>query len=123
MTELTEELITKMMPRIKQIMEEFRLDDKDQVIQLLKENYKEVHNAAKDAGRDPSNLDYVYDCFIAIDNENPQNAVKRCEFFKVAYLLNPNKVNQAYPNLKLPEDLTIHNFLMDSEGAADLLKC
>ena len=42
MPELTEELITKMMPRIKQIMEEFRLDDKDQVIQLLKENYKEV---------------------------------------------------------------------------------
>lgn len=42
MPELTEELITKMMPRIKQIMEEFKLDKRDEVIQLLKENYKEV---------------------------------------------------------------------------------
>jgi len=88
-----------------------------------KENYKEVVDAAKKAGRDPSIIDYVYDCFVAIDEKDPQNATKRCEFFKTSYLLNPNKTNQAYPNVNLPEDLTIHNFLMDSEGAADLLKC
>ncbi len=88
-----------------------------------KENYKEVANAAKKVGRDPFEIDYVHDCFVAIDDDNPQRAIDRCEFFMTSYLLNPNKINQAYPNLGLPEDLTIHNFLMDSEGATDLLKC
>ncbi len=87
-----------------------------------KENYKEVVDAAKKAGRDPSEIDYTYDCFVAIDDKNPQKAIGRCDFFKSAYLLNPNKINQAYPNVNLPEDLTIHNLLLDSPGAADLLK-
>ena len=88
-----------------------------------KENYSEVVDAAKKAGRDPSGIDYVYDCFVAIDDDNPQKAIDRCEFFKTGYILNPTKINQAYPNVNLPENLTIHNILLDSEGAADLLKC
>lgn len=88
-----------------------------------KENITEVINAAKEAGRDPSKIDYVYDCFVAIDDEDPQKAIERCKFFKASYLINPTKTNQAYPNVNLPENLTIHNFLMDSEGADDLLKC
>jgi alkanesulfonate monooxygenase SsuD/methylene tetrahydromethanopterin reductase-like flavin-dependent oxidoreductase (luciferase family) len=35
----------------------------------------------------------------------------------------PTKINQAYPNVNLPEDLTIHNILLDAPGAADLLQC
>ncbi len=88
-----------------------------------KENYKEVVEGAKNAGRDPSEIDYVYDCFVAIDNDDPQKAIDRCDFFKTSYLVNPTKINQAYPNVNLPEKLTIHNILLDAPGAGDLLKC
>ena len=88
-----------------------------------KENYKEVVEGAKKAGRNPSEIDYVYDCFVAIDDDNPQKAVERCDFFKTSYLVNPTKINQAYPNVNLPENLTIHNILLDASGATDLLKC
>ncbi len=87
-----------------------------------KENYKEVVKSAKNADRDPIEIDYVYDCFVAIDNDNPQKAIERCEFFKTSYLVNPTKINQAYPNVGLPENLTIHNILLDSEGVAELMK-
>ena len=89
----------------------------------FKENKKEVVAAAKKSGRDPIKIDYVYDCFVAIDDDDPQNAVNRCDFFKTSYLLNPSKTNQIYPNVCLPTDLTIHNFEMDSKGATELLKC
>ncbi|GAH15600.1 unnamed protein product, partial [marine sediment metagenome] len=55
---------------------------------VIKNNLKEVMDVAKKAGRDPNEIDYVYDCFVAIDDDNPDNAVKRCEFFKTSYLLN-----------------------------------
>ncbi|MFX0164942.1 MAG: LLM class flavin-dependent oxidoreductase [Promethearchaeota archaeon] len=87
-----------------------------------KENCEEVKEGAKKIGRDPAEIDYVLNCFIAIDDGHPEKARERCEFFKGSYLVNPTKTNQAYPGLNLPENLTIHNFLMDSEGAAELME-
>jgi len=89
---------------------------------VYKKNQERVADAAKKAGRDPSEIDYVYDCFVAIDDKNPENAIKRCEFFKGSYLLNTSILNEAYPNINLSSDLTIHNFDMSSEGAMELLK-
>ncbi|TFG04252.1 MAG: LLM class flavin-dependent oxidoreductase [Promethearchaeota archaeon] len=89
---------------------------------VYKKNAKEVIDAAKNAGRDPSEIDLVYDCFVAIDEEDPQNAVARCEFFKPSFLLNPTITNEAYPNLDIPEELNIHNFEMTSRGALDQLQ-
>jgi alkanesulfonate monooxygenase SsuD/methylene tetrahydromethanopterin reductase-like flavin-dependent oxidoreductase (luciferase family) len=86
-----------------------------------KENYKEVVKGAKKVDRDPSEIDYTYDCFVAIDDKNPEKTVERCDFFKTSYLVNPTKINQAYPKVNLPEDLTIHNILLDAPGAAELL--
>ena len=88
-----------------------------------KENRDEIAKAAKNIGRDPNEIDYVYDCFVAIDDDNPEAAIKRCEFFKSAYLLNPRKVNQMYPNAGLPTDFTIHNFDMHVKGAGELFAC
>jgi len=88
---------------------------------LYKENAKEVAVAAKEAGRDPAEIDYVYDCFVAIDDNDPQKAINRCEFFKASYLLNSWIVNRAYSNVNLPEGLSVYNFNMDSKGGLDLL--
>ena len=68
----------------------------------FKENKMEVVAAAKEAGRDPESIDYVYDCAIAIDYEYPV------------------KTNQMYPNLNLPIEYSIHNFDMSDRGAASL---
>jgi alkanesulfonate monooxygenase SsuD/methylene tetrahydromethanopterin reductase-like flavin-dependent oxidoreductase (luciferase family) len=89
----------------------------------FKENKKEIVEAAKKAVRDPEKIDYTYNCFVAIDNKNPENAVKRCEFFRVSYILNPRKTNQIYPNLCLPTDYTIHNFDMQVKDANEQLSC
>lgn len=89
---------------------------------LYKEKQKEVYDAAKTAGRDPTDIDYVYDCFVAIDNEEPENAIKRCEFFKSSYLLNSFITNEAYPNLDLPEDVNVHDFEMNSISSMDYLE-
>ncbi len=89
---------------------------------LYKEKQKEVFDAAKAAGRDPTEIDYVYDCFVAIDNEDPENAIKRCEFFKSSYLLNSFITNEAYPNLDLPEDFNVHDFEMNSMNSMDYLE-
>jgi alkanesulfonate monooxygenase SsuD/methylene tetrahydromethanopterin reductase-like flavin-dependent oxidoreductase (luciferase family) len=89
---------------------------------VFKKNADQVIEAAKKAGRNPSEIDLVYDCFVAIDDDNPQNAIGRCEFFKSSYLLNPSITNEAYPNLNIPEGLTIHNFEMTSKGALDQLQ-
>ncbi|MFW9879443.1 MAG: LLM class flavin-dependent oxidoreductase [Candidatus Thorarchaeota archaeon] len=86
-----------------------------------KENCEEVKKGAKKIGRNPAEIDYALNCFVAIDDDDPEKAKERCEFFKGSYLINPTKTNQAYPSLNLPEKLTIHNFLMDSEGAAELM--
>ena len=88
---------------------------------LYKEKLKEVFDAAKAVGRDPSEIDYVYDCFVAIDNEDPDKAIKRCEFFKTSYLLNSFITNEAYPNLNLPEDINVHNFEMNNLNSLDYL--
>jgi len=88
---------------------------------LYKEKKKEVFDAAKAVGRDPTNIDYVYDCFVAIDNDDPDNAIKRCEFFKSSYLLNSFITNEAYPNLDLPEDVNVHDFEMSSINSLDYL--
>lgn len=89
---------------------------------LYKEKLKEVSDAAKAVGRDPSEIDYVYDCFVAIDNEDPDNAIKRCEFFKSSYLLNSFITNEAYPGLNLPEDINVHDFDMNNLKSLDYLK-
>ena len=88
---------------------------------LYKEKQKEVFDFAKAAGRDPTDIDYVYDCFVAIDNEDPENAIRRCDFFKSSYLLNSYITNEAYPNLDLPEDFNVHDFEMSSIGSMDYL--
>ncbi|MFX0026249.1 MAG: LLM class flavin-dependent oxidoreductase [Candidatus Hermodarchaeota archaeon] len=88
---------------------------------VYKKNIKEVIEAAKNVGRDPSEIDYAYDCFVAIDDDDPNNAIKRCEFFKSSYLLNARITNEAYSNLNLPEELTIHNFEMDNPKASEYL--
>jgi len=88
---------------------------------VIKNNLKEVMDAAKKAGRDPNEIDYVYDCFVAIDDDNPENTIKRCEFFKTSYLLNSWITNEAYPNLNLPEGISVHDFDMSSNVAIDLL--
>jgi len=88
-----------------------------------KENRNEIVNAAKNIGRDPNEIDYVYDCFVAIDDDDPENAIRRLDFFKTAYLLNPRKVNQMYPDACLPTDYNIHNFDMHVKGAAELFAC
>ncbi|MFW9819258.1 MAG: LLM class flavin-dependent oxidoreductase [Candidatus Thorarchaeota archaeon] len=89
----------------------------------FKENKKEIVEAAKKAGRNPEEIDYSYNCFVAIDNDIPENAVKRCEFFRVTYVLNPRKTNQIYPDLRLPTDYTIHNFDMQVKDANEQLSC
>jgi alkanesulfonate monooxygenase SsuD/methylene tetrahydromethanopterin reductase-like flavin-dependent oxidoreductase (luciferase family) len=89
----------------------------------FKENKKEIVEAAKKARRDPEDIDYSYNCFVAIDDDNPEKAVKRCEFFKANYVLNPKKTNQIYPNLCLPTDYTIHNFDMQVKDANEQLSC
>ncbi|MBA7574882.1 Phthiodiolone/phenolphthiodiolone dimycocerosates ketoreductase [subsurface metagenome] len=88
---------------------------------LYKEKKKEVFNAAKAVGRSPSEIDYVYDCFVAIDNEDPDNALKRCEFFKSTYLLNSFITNEAYPGLNLPEDINVHDFEMSNLKSLEYL--
>ncbi|MFX1595141.1 MAG: LLM class flavin-dependent oxidoreductase [Promethearchaeota archaeon] len=88
---------------------------------LYKEKQKEVSEAAKAAGRDPTDIDYVYDCFVAIDDEDPENAIKRCEFFKSSYLLNAFITNEAYPNLDLPQDFNVHDFEMGRINTLDYL--
>ncbi|NVM35236.1 MAG: LLM class flavin-dependent oxidoreductase [Candidatus Lokiarchaeota archaeon] len=88
---------------------------------LYKEKKKEVFDAAIATGRDPTDIDYVYDCFVAIDNDDPDNAIKRCEFFKTSYLLNSFITNEAYPNLDLPEDINVHDFEMSNLNSLDYL--
>ncbi len=88
---------------------------------LYKKNYTEVYNAAKKAGRDPSEIDYVYDCFVAIDDNDPDNAIRRCEFFKISYLLNSWITNEAYPNLNLPENFNVHDYDISSNVTSDYL--
>ena len=88
---------------------------------VIKKNIKEVKDTAKNAGRDPDELDYVYDCFVAIDDENPENAEKRCEFFKTSYLLNSWITNEAYPNLNLPENFNVHDYDMSTNVTSDYL--
>jgi alkanesulfonate monooxygenase SsuD/methylene tetrahydromethanopterin reductase-like flavin-dependent oxidoreductase (luciferase family) len=89
----------------------------------FKENKKEIVDAAKIADRNPEDIDYTYNCFVAIDNKNPEDAVKRCEFFRVSYVLNPKKTNQIYPDLCLPTNYTIHNFDMQVKNANEQLAC
>ncbi|TFF90015.1 MAG: LLM class flavin-dependent oxidoreductase, partial [Promethearchaeota archaeon] len=89
---------------------------------VFEKNAKEVIDAAKNAGRDPSKIDLVYDCFVAIDDEDPENAIQRCEFFKSTYLLNASITNEAYPKLNLPDNLNVHNFDMTSTGALEQLQ-
>ncbi len=89
---------------------------------VFKKNAKEVIDAAKISGRDPSKIDFVYDCFVAIDDDDPQKAIGRCEFFKSSYVLNASITNQAYPNLNIPEDVNVHNFEMTTEGVSEQLQ-
>jgi alkanesulfonate monooxygenase SsuD/methylene tetrahydromethanopterin reductase-like flavin-dependent oxidoreductase (luciferase family) len=89
----------------------------------FKENKMEIVQAAKNIGRDPNEIDYTYNCFVAIDDNDPDNAVSRCEFFRVTYLLNPKKTNQIYPNLSIPTDYTIHNFDMQVKDADEQMSC
>jgi alkanesulfonate monooxygenase SsuD/methylene tetrahydromethanopterin reductase-like flavin-dependent oxidoreductase (luciferase family) len=88
---------------------------------LYKEKQKEVSDSAKAISRDPTEIDYVYDCFVAIDDKDPDNAIKRCEFFKSSYLLNSFITNEAYPNLDLPEDVNVHDFEMTSINSMNYL--
>ncbi len=81
-----------------------------------KENKKEVVEAAKKVGRNPDEIDYALQIFVAIDDDNPEKAVKACEAFRLAALgLASVKLNQIYPTLNLPTDVNAFNYDMNSD--------
>ncbi|MFW9987602.1 MAG: LLM class flavin-dependent oxidoreductase [Candidatus Odinarchaeota archaeon] len=86
---------------------------------LYKKYVKEISDITKASNRNPSDIDFVYDCFIAIDDDDPDNAIKRCEFFKSSYVLNAYITNEAYPNLNLPEITNVHNVDMTGGNSLD----
>ncbi len=86
---------------------------------LYKKYVKEISDIAKASNRNPSDIDFVYDCFIAIDDDDPNNALKRCEFFKSSYVLNAYITNEAYPNLNLPEITNVHDVDMTGGNLLD----
>ncbi len=81
-----------------------------------KENKKEIVDAAKKIGRNPEEIDYALQTYVAIDDDNPEKAVKTCEAFKLFSLfVASTKLNQIYPTLNLPTDLTVFNYDWNSD--------
>jgi len=81
-----------------------------------KENKKEIVEAAKKVGRNPDEIDYALQIYVAIDDDNPEKAVKACEAFKLAGLVVASvKLNQIYPTLNLPTDVNAFNYDMNSD--------
>ena len=81
-----------------------------------KENKKEIADAAKKIGRNPEEIDYALQNYVAIDDDNPEKAVKTCEDFRdFSLLVAPTKLNQIYPTLNLPTDLTVFNYDWNSD--------
>jgi alkanesulfonate monooxygenase SsuD/methylene tetrahydromethanopterin reductase-like flavin-dependent oxidoreductase (luciferase family) len=79
-----------------------------------KENKKEIVQAAKNVGRDPDKINSALQINVALDNDNPEKAKKAVEFFRVVGIVAAAKLNQIYPNLKLPKEYVNlksgHNF-------------
>jgi len=81
-----------------------------------KENKKEIVEAAKKVGRNPDEIDYALQIYVAIDDDNPEKAVKACEAFRLAGLVVASvKLNQIYPTLNLPTDVNAFNYDMNSD--------
>jgi alkanesulfonate monooxygenase SsuD/methylene tetrahydromethanopterin reductase-like flavin-dependent oxidoreductase (luciferase family) len=81
-----------------------------------KENKKEIVDAAKKVGRNPEEIDYALQTYVAIDDDNPEKAVKTCEAFKsFSLLVASTKLNQIYPTLNLPTELTVFNYDWNSD--------
>lgn len=80
-----------------------------------KENKKEIVEAAKKVGRNPDEIDYALQNWVAINDDNPEKAVEVCEPLKLLALIAvPTKINQIYPTLNLPTDVNIFNYDMNS---------
>lgn len=81
-----------------------------------KENKKEIVEAAKKVGRNPDEIDYALQIYVAIDDDNPEKAIKACEALKLAGLIVASvKLNQIYPTLNLPTDVNAFNYDMNSD--------
>jgi len=84
-----------------------------------KENKIEVVQAAKKIGRNPDEIDYALQMYVAIDDDNPEKAKKAVELFRLVGIVAAAKLNQIYPNLNLPKEFvtlkTGHNFDMNSD--------
>ena len=81
-----------------------------------KENKKEIVEAAKKVGRNPDEIDYALQIYVAIDDDNPEKAVKACEAFRLAGLVVASvKLNQIYPTLNLPTNVNAFNYDMNSD--------
>jgi len=81
-----------------------------------KENKKEIIDAAKKVGRNPEEIDYALQSYVAIDDDNPEKAVETCEDFRLFSLfVASTKLNQIYPTLNLPTDLTVFNYDLNSD--------
>lgn len=86
-----------------------------------KMNKKEVVEAAEKSGRDPEKIDYCYFCRLAVDDETPKKTLKSLEHLRTMRLrFSPDKLNQIYPNLNIPEDVSIHNYDLRSNTAEAL---
>jgi len=81
-----------------------------------KENKKDVVNSAKNAGRDPDEIDYALLNFVAIDDKNPENAKEECNTLLIGSLIYySKKINQIYPHLNIPTEIDVFNFDMNSD--------
>jgi len=81
-----------------------------------KENKKEIVEATKKVGRNPDEIDYALQIWVAIDDDNPEKAVKACEAIRLLFLVaGAEKLNQIYPTLNLPTDVNVFNYDMNSD--------
>ena len=83
-----------------------------------KMNKNEVLEAAKKIGRKPEDIDFCYFCRLAIDDDTPEKTIKSFEYWRTVRLIfSPDKINQIYPNLNIPTDVSIHNYDLRSNTA------
>ncbi|MHA2289477.1 MAG: LLM class flavin-dependent oxidoreductase [Promethearchaeota archaeon] len=80
-----------------------------------KEHKKEITDAAKKVGRDQNEIDYALQNGVAIDDKNPEAAVKTLDWIlNLLLIMTPNKINEIYPSLNLPTNLNVFNFDLNS---------
>ncbi len=81
-----------------------------------KDNKKEIVEAAKKVGRNPDEIDYALQIYVAIDDDNPEKAVNAMESSRLFFLMLASvKLNQIYPTLNLPTDVVVFNYDWNSD--------